>query len=269
MTPVGMFVVLSLAAGSPVGSGGFVYERESDADVLQHAERAFTDGTKHRDDAATARPQFGNAARGYDELWRRGVRNPALALARANAHRLAGDLPAAIAAFHDGLAVARYDRALRVGLEAARSAVSYPLTGDLARQCRPPTPATIGTRMSPLEACFVAGSCWLVACVAGVRYAMTRGPGWLVVAGAALTALAVLGGLWAYDWRQALADPRLLLVVTDDATLRRGNGPTYPPRLEPNLPKGVEAREVARRGGWVQVELAGGTVGWLPETAVQ
>ena len=53
-----------------------------------------------------------------------------------------------------------------------------------------------------------------------------------------------------------------------DAYLRKGNSEFYPARLEAVLPKGVEARELTRRGGWVQVRLAGGAVGWLPETAV-
>ena len=57
-------------------------------------------------------------------------------------------------------------------------------------------------------------------------------------------------------------------MVTDDAVLRRGNAESYPPRLDPRLPRGVEARELTRRGGWVQVELAGGAAGWLPETIV-
>jgi hypothetical protein len=265
MTPAGLAVVLALAVGSPeTGFAG-----ASDGDVLTAAERAFAEGTARRDNAAAARGWFREAANGYDELWRRGFRNPALARNRARAHRLAGDLPGAIAALHQGLAVARYDRPLQVELEGARSAVAYPIDGDLAAQCRPPPARTVGTRMSPAEAYLVAGLLWLLVCGGVARFAMTRARWWLVFAGGWAAGLAVLGGLWWSDHRaQARGGARPLVIVADDATLRRGNAESYPPRLEPKLPRGVEARELTRRGGWVQVELAGGAVGWLPEAAV-
>jgi hypothetical protein len=238
-------------------------------DVLARAERAFDEGVRHRHDAAAARAWFRAAAIGYDELWRRGHRNPALALDRARAHRLAGDLPGAVVALHDGLAAARYDRPLQAALEDARSAVAYPHDGELAAQCRPRPRVTVGARMSPAEAFIAAGLLWLLAGLGAARFAMTRNPSWLLTAGAGLAVLAVLGGLWWQDWRHRERDEgKPLVVVKDDVLLRKGNGESYPPRLESRLPRGVEARELTRRGGWVQVELAGGAVGWLPEAAV-
>jgi hypothetical protein len=56
-----------------------------------------------------------------------------------------------------------------------------------------------------------------------------------------------------------------VLVLTADEVLRTGNGPSYPARLDAPLPRGAEVRERARRGGWVQVELTGGAVGWVRE----
>ncbi len=55
--------------------------------------------------------------------------------------------------------------------------------------------------------------------------------------------------------------------MTDDVYLRKGNAAEYPPRIEPALPKGAEVYELARRGGWVQVQLPGGMIGWIPEAA--
>ena len=70
--------------------------------------------------------------------------------------------------------------------------------------------------------------------------------------------------------REATARPRL--VVTVEATLRAGNGPSFPPRWPTTLPPGVECVEWHRRGGWVQVWVndgtPGGLVGWLPEACV-
>ena len=264
MTPTA-FVLFALT----VGPNGIGYENESDADALAQSERAFAEGETHRGDSLAARQWFRDAARGYDDLWRRGCRNPALARNRARAHRLAGDLPGAIAALHDGLAVARFDRSLQVELEDARAAVSYPLDGELAALCRPRPVATVGTRMAPAEAYFAAGLLWLLACLAAVRFAMTRNGAWVAFGGLCVVCLLLLGGLWLHDRQhQTRAGARPLVIVGTDALLRKGNGDNWEPRLPQKLPRGVEARELARRGGWVQVELADGVAGWLPSATV-
>ena len=241
--------------------------RKADETILEESEQAFAAGVAARNDAAVARRHFLEAARGYDELLVRGCRNPALASNRSRAHRLAGDLPRAIAAIHDGLAVARYDRPLQVELEDARSAVAYS-HDDLAALCRPRPTGGIGTRMSPLEALLAAGLLWLFACLGVARFAMTRVPHWIIASGVALLALLILGGMWWQDARRQTRErARPLLIVKDDSSLKLGNGESWPDRLKWRLPRGVEARELTRRGGWVQVELAGGTVGWLPEAS--
>lgn len=264
MTPTA-FVLFALT----IGPNGIGFEAESLADALAQSEHAFAEGEKHRGDTPAARKWFRDAARGYDDLWRRGFRNPALARNRARAHRLAGDLPRAIAALHDGLAVARFDRSLQVELEDARAAVSYPLDGELAALCRPKPAATIGTRMSPAEAYLATGLLWLLMCLAAVRFAMTRNGVWVAFGGLCLACLLLLGGLWLHDRQhQTRAEARPLVIVGTDAFLRKGNGDNWEPRLSQKLPRGVEARDLTCRGGWVQVELAGGIVGWLPEAAV-
>ena len=239
-----------------------------DPDLPASADRAFAEGVALRGDSAAARPRFRAAAAGYDALWRQGHRTPAVAVARGRAHRLAGDLPQAVAALAAGHAAARYDRSVQQELEDARSAVVYPFEGNLAAACRPAPASGIASRMSPAEAWLIAGGLWLGACLATARAAMTRSPAWVVAAGVALIGLVTLGGFWWDDARRLDARPVLVLAV--DAPLRTGNGDSYPARegFERPLPKGVEARELLRRGGWVQVELAGGAVGWLPERSV-
>lgn len=230
------------------------------------AAAAFAAGVAARDDADLARPHFAAAAADYDALWAAGFRNPAVGLNRGRAHRLAGNLPAAVAALHAARAAAPADRALRVELDDARAAVAYPLTGDLAAQCRPPGDGGIRNRISEGEAFALAGLLAVAAGLAAVRFVMTRAPGWAAIAAGVLALLAGFGGLW---WHGAAGrDGRAVVVAADDVMLRRGNAESYPPRLDPRLPRGAEAREVGRRGGWVQVELGGGAVGWLPESAV-
>jgi hypothetical protein len=50
--------------------------------------------------------------------------------------------------------------------------------------------------------------------------------------------------------------------------LRRGNGVVFPPRYDTPVNRGVEGRLRFERGGWVQIELSGGEIGWVPRTAV-
>ena len=254
-----------------IGPSGYVLDSLYDNDLVSFAAREFEQGVHFRHDASKARPRFREAARLYDELWRRGFRDPNLALNRAHARRLAGDLPGAIVALNEGLAAARWSRPLQVALEDARSAVAYPVHSDLAALCRQVPAATIGTRMSPFETRLVAAALWLLACGGLARFAMTRAGWWLAFAGVWVAALAVLGGLWLHDHRvRQRDDEHPPVVLADDVSLRKGNAETFPRRLEgaPPLPRGVEARELRRRGGWVQIRLAGGVVGWIPEGAV-
>lgn len=236
---------------------------------LSEAEAAFAQGVELRSDAAQARTWFALAAADYDELWRRGHRTPELALNRARARRLAGDLPGAIVAYHEGLAAARFSYPLQSGLEEARAAVAYPHDGELASECRPRTAVTISSRMSPLEAYWVSGAFWVTTCGLFAWWRLTRNHGLLPAVGIGLAVPLLLGVFW---WRDARdrerAEGRPLVVVREDVDLRRGNAEKWDPRFAQKLPKGVEARELSRRGGWVQVELAGGAVGWLPERAV-
>jgi hypothetical protein len=123
--------------------------------------------------------------------------------------------------------------------------------------------------MSPGEAWLIAGALWLVSCAAVARFAMTRAPGWLAVAGLCAAAVATLGVLWVQDRREREREnEHPLAVVSRDTALRKGNSAGYPARLEPKLPCGVEARKLGERGGWVRVRLAGGAVGWLPASSV-
>ncbi|MBN9121042.1 MAG: hypothetical protein J0I06_18140 [Planctomycetes bacterium] len=239
------------------------------AETLAAAETAFAEGVARRGDSVNAKPAFARAAAGYDVLWNRGLRSPELALNRSRAHRLAGNLPKYIAALHEGLAAVRFARPLQVELEDARAAVQFPLDGELAAQCRPRPYTGVGTRMSVADAWVIAGALWLVACAGVARFVMTRGAVWLVFAGLGAAALVALGALWIQDERRReRAESLPLLIVADDTTLRRGNAPAYPPRLDAVLPKGAEVRELSRRGGWVQVQLPGGAIGWLPASAV-
>lgn len=268
LTAVGVFGYWSVPSRPAPGIFDTTHpDSEQNQSELQTAEQHFARGVELRGDASQAKREFATAADGFDRLWNRGFQTAPLALNRARAHRLAGDLPHSILALHEGLAVTPSNRSLQDALADARSAVAYPIGSEA--KFRPEPSFTIGSRMSPQEAFILAGSVWLVACLAATRFLMTRNALWLWFAGSCVAGLIALGVLWWQDSQLRQADAsHPWAIVAEDVVLRKGNALSYPPTIEPRLPKGVEVRVLGERGGWLHVELASGTAGWLPAPAV-
>jgi hypothetical protein len=126
---------LLLAASEPAVPAGL-----PDAALAGRGEEAFRQGVSLRDAGDKARPHFRAAAAYFEELWRRGVRNPELARDLGNAYLLADDLPHAVLAYRRGLLLDPGDRALREGLAQARELVVYPPGSHLGR---PPAAAPV------------------------------------------------------------------------------------------------------------------------------
>jgi hypothetical protein len=88
-----------------------------------------------------------------------------------------------------------------------------------------------------------------------------------------LLALLLAGALsgWlmvrAHEQNEREAHP-LVVIARDGVLLRRGNGVAFPPRYDTPVNRGVEGRLRFERGGWVQIELSGGEIGWVPRAAV-
>src|SRR5262245_6057838 len=95
-----------------------------DRALAERADAALAEGVAQRDDAEQARPCFLRAAACYEELHRRGVRNPALYRNLGNALLLSDDLAAAIVSYRRGLRLSPRDEELRSCLEAARAQVT-------------------------------------------------------------------------------------------------------------------------------------------------
>ena len=178
---------------------------------------------------------------------------------------MAGDLPRALLSYRRGLRLAPADPALRANLAHAREHVTYPGPGELGRPAvdnRPPWLPYLRPNLR-LLLCFCLYSLgWL---------GITR---WWMIRQAALLRFAVLAfglaGLLAArlavdEWsqRQESLHP-LVVLAADGVVLRKGNSSLYPPRYDTPLNRGVEARLLFERGDWLQIELAGGQVGWVP-----
>ncbi len=236
-----------------------------DAEVLRQAEAAFHEGARLRERPAEARKKFAEAAADYAELRRRGAANAALFRDEGDACLLAGDLPRAILAYRRGLRLAPNDGVLRAGLEYARGQVAFPQATGLGRppvELLPPWLPRV-----PMGAVLaLALALYGLGCVAVTRWWMLR-RGRLLTAGFLALAAALLLGM-ALGWHERLRQYDLrhpLVVIADDGVLvRRGNGLSYPPRYETPVNRGVEARLLYDRGGWLEVELAGGETGWVP-----
>lgn len=238
--------------------------------ALERARNQYERGVALREDAATARKSFESAAYSYRDAWASAtIRTPAVALNQGRAWLLAGHPQMAIRAFQDGLAVYPWDRDLQHGLAVARERVRYPDELDPTQRVRPDPPAGLRHRLSPARLLLgSAGASLLLA--AGLAARFTTRPNWAVSAAVVgLLGIVAVGAAWWQIEREIAADRASpVLVLRLDAPLRTGNGTSYPLRLDAPLPLGAEVRRLHVRGGWVQVETAGGAVGWLPEAAV-
>src|SRR5439155_25733232 len=105
--------------------------------------------------------------------------------------------------------------------------------------------------------------------LAVTRWRMTRRRLWiwLALGGAVIALVPTIGS--GVEWLRRQRDETApVVVLARGEMLRTGNGAEYPPRLDAALPRGAEVRRLFERGGWYQVEVTGGPVGWLPRDAV-
>jgi hypothetical protein len=241
----------------------------ADADVRDLAAETFARGAAEAD-PVKARPLFRRSAELFEELRARGYENPALFRNLGNAWLRSGDVPRAIFAYRRGLALDPSDLELRRALAFARDKVRYPNETSFGRPLvdhRPPWLPYVG----PTPLVLAGLTAWYaLACVLLTRWWL-RSDGRALLAGSAGLALALVAaaGLYLVVRHDRADEGRPLVVVTGgDLYLLRGNGPAYPRAYPTPVTSGVEARMRHRRGDWLQVELSGGEVGWVPASAV-
>jgi tetratricopeptide (TPR) repeat protein len=258
------YVLISLLWAMPSAGGSFL----SDEAVLQQAETAFRDGM-NRSGSSDRAKLFRQASELYEELRRRGVDNPDLHRNQGNAALLSGNLAEAILAYRRGLRLAPNDRELRANLGYARDQVVYSSADNFARPATNPfltwLPFFPPGLLLALTFIF-----YSVTCAGITRWFMTRQTWLLQLAGCAL-AFGLLFGIGLVFQTGAIdkESKYALVVISRDGTyLRKGNHENYPRSYDSPLNQGVEASLLYVRGDWLQVELAGGEIGWLPQEAV-
>jgi hypothetical protein len=186
-----------------------------------------------------------------------------------NAYFLADRLPEAILAFRRGLRLDPNDGGLADNLDYARARVQN-LFGNRGRPEEESWPPWL-YQPSPFQVLVVALILYSAACVLATRWLMTRRRA-LMVRAILVFILAAAGGFfWLYlknenTWQ----DQHPLVVIREDKLpLRKGNGPSYAANADlPVLSRGMEARRLHERGGWLQIQFPSGEVGWVEKTAV-
>jgi hypothetical protein len=236
----------------------------TNTEIAQRAEQEFRRGVELRGARDKAIPHFEAASECFEELRRRGVRNPDLYRDLGNASLLADDVPRAILSYRRGLQMAPADPDLQAGLAEARRRVVYAGASGFGRPAHnisPPWLPRLGPErvFSGLAVCYVGG------CLCATRWLMTRRGGLLISTVVALlgaVALATVATATMRSEREKREHP-LMVVADDGVLLRKGDGAAYPPRYETALNKGVEARRLYERRDWSQIELSGGEIGWV------
>jgi len=232
-------------------------------EILKRAEAAFQMGMDARGTSKESR-YFQQAAEYYEALRQRGVSNAALFWNQGNANSLTGNWPQAILAYRRGLRWDPNNFQMRANLAYARDQVVYSSNDNFARP-----PESLWPPWAPRMSSHVAF--WLTLifyalaqlCLAmrwriqEDRWSWTL---WLGLAGAALFAIVYVGQARA---ERAEAEHPVVVIAADQTYLQKGNHSLYPPAYETPLNSGVEARLIQIRDNWLQIELAGGQVGWV------
>jgi hypothetical protein len=243
----------------------------ADLDLIQAAEAAFHAGVEQRDDPVSARAHFRASADLWEQARQQGLANPALCRNQGNACLLADDLPGAILAYRRGLWLAPNDSELQQLLAHARSQVVYPASaGAFAHppvDHRPPWLPRFSIQWPLVLAALAYALAWF----ALTRWRMVRRSGFLTLSLTAFLVSALLAAIVVLEEVRNRANEvsPLVVIAQDGVHLRKGNGESYPIRYETALNRGVEARLLVERSGWVQVQLAGGETGWLPSGQVR
>jgi hypothetical protein len=250
--------------------------------LSEQAEKAFHDGLMERGKPVEARKHFRHSAKLYAKLVEQGASNAALFRNLGNATLLGGDLGGAVLAYRRGLRLAPDDVALRAGLQAARGRVANEAVGSLGVPPEPLFPAWVPA-FTERRLLWLTFALYGLACVLWTRWWMTR-PSGLAWAGvfatllfaASLSALALTHLQTRWDEQHPL-----VVVAGEKVYLHKGDGPAYSrynaatrqwidSTVESDasvLPAGVEGRLLFERGGWLQVQLLSGEVGWIPLNA--
>ncbi len=224
-------------------------------------------------DSAEAKQSFADAAEKYQLLVDSGVQNNRLYFNLANAQLESGATGRAIANFRRALKLDPTNHAARKNLAFAEGRLAKPATADTVEQ---PSSFTDFARFAngwlnryigPTSVLATAIVAWFAMWTAvGLRLCDVRFP-WKSLAIVSLLLAAVAATSYSLS-RQESAQ-HVAVVVSSDASLRTGDGESFPGVSGIQLSEGQSVEWLKRRGDWVQVRTTAGPSGWLPESVVE
>ncbi|MGF1583573.1 MAG: hypothetical protein ACFCD0_30005 [Gemmataceae bacterium] len=237
---------------------------QSHRELLARAEKQFQLGVESRSYPKQSQAHFKKAAKAYWKLYQSDVRNPELLLNLGKAEILADRLPQAILAWRLGTELAPGDARLKKQLEWARNQVNY----SPIAQARPETtewPPWLLWPTAPrllLVCLFV----YVFSLMALTRWVMKRKSSHFVFGIVSVSVVLALltASLLVQEANQRRLGTPVVVIVEKTIVVRLGNGDSYPE--VPGLPKayrGMEAKLLFERSGWLQVEFPNEEVGWV------
>ena len=269
------FLLASLCVALPAlwFAGASLTDRGPIRERVRAADEAYERGVAQTSEVDAARESFRVAARAYEAAQTEShLDTAALAYNLGNARLRAGELPGAIAAYRRALVLDPSDARALHNLEQARHQVQ--------QRVAPPAPSRAeilrdgwfvlggSTRMALTLTLWSLGFALLTLAVLESQTKLAGlTPASLRRAGIALIALAVIVGATVVDDTLAVSGTDLA-VISQQSTLRKGNGDGFEPAVAEPLPLGTECRVGESRPGWTEVELGDRTRGWVKDDAV-
>jgi hypothetical protein len=261
-------IATAFSAGSAIGSPS--------PELLQQAEQSFAEGVRTKEDRRLAKKHFVDAARKYALLHAQGAHHADLYLNWGNAEMLADKVPQAILAYRRGLRLEPGRRDLMENLTFAQNRLPHPPAADVSSTRKGgigDTWLSLVPCLSPhvrLALCLASLSAYSLASISFVWWLKVRQTRLAVRSVLLLLLTATCGFFWHREevrLQDELAHP--LVVIARETAFQRGNGSSYPAdALVPILYPGMEGRRLFERGGWLQVQLPNGAIGWVPADAV-
>ncbi|MGE3180451.1 MAG: hypothetical protein AB7N71_02395 [Phycisphaerae bacterium] len=235
-------------------------------EILQTSLTAFDEGiAQFRDDPNAAQKNFRAAIDGFEALTAAGVESAALRYNLGNAYFRANDL---------GRAVLNYRRALendpnharaRANLDFVRARVA-PHLSDTGNAGIWKSLSFLNVSLSAQTRLWLCALAGIVGWGALLLRARRRAPALMGVGiVGALIAMTLASSLWWQISDRTTRPPAV--VVQDNVTIRLGRGDGSDPAMREPLGPGVELRVLQTRAGWLEVKLANGLEGWIPESA--
>ena len=268
-----MFAVIGLTTGH-------LYAQQSQTEIATAAEQAYLDGLSLMDsDPTGARAEFEQAARGYKELLDNGAHSSGAWFNLGNALLRSDRVGEAIVAYRRAERIDPSNDDVAANLAVARTRVESRIEPD-ANNMSFSNVASWWHPVSPATRLWIALGCWIGFWVLlSLRCSRRRDDqdqpesefaraSWLTGIWATISIAVIAAGTLLFDTAFANMYP-VGVITNDQIVLRSGNGDGFAAIAEEPLDEGVEFTILESRPGWWRIELADGTVGWIPAEDAQ